>query len=212
MARAGRFKRRADVTVGLPAANTSLMAGVPEDQGGARLVALMVAYQGGRIEAFEGLYAALAPELTRYFAARAGAMASDLVQDAFLEMHRSRHTYLPPLPVAPWVFGVARNVERRYWRRHQRHDPRRVAVAATPGPGPNVPRAPGVAVAEVEDALRRLPAAGRDAWLLHHVLGLSFGEIAGQLRIETGTARVRAYRAMAALRAMLGIEPGGRHE
>ena len=178
----------------------------------AELVALMVAYQGGRLDAFEDLYAALAPQLARYFASRVSGGAPDLVQEAFLEMHRSRHTYTPPLPVTPWLFGVARNVERRYWRRRQRHEARLVGLAAATIRGGAAPPPSRVAPGDVEDALRLLPPAGRDAWLLHHIHGLSFPEIAARLRIQAGAARLRAHRAMVALRGILGIEPGGRHE
>ena len=77
-----------------------------------RLVELMIAYQGGNAGAFEQLYALLAEDVRRHFARvhRDRAVVSDLVQDTFLEMHRSRRTYSPPLPVRPWVFGIARNV------------------------------------------------------------------------------------------------------
>lgn len=173
----------------------------------AELVALMVAYQGGSLAAFEALYAALMPPLRRYLAGRAPAAAADLVQEAFLEMHRSRRTYTPPLPVMPWAFGVARNVERRHWRRLKRHDSRFVALAPEDDARGEAPAR--LAPADVEDAVQRLPAAGRDAWVLHHVHGLSFPEIAGRLRIEAGAARLRAHRAMVALRGLLGIERGG---
>lgn len=171
------------------------------------LVALMVAYQGGSLAAFEALYEALMPPLRRYLAGRARGAAADLVQEAFLEMHRSRHTYTPPLPVMPWAFGVARNVERRHWRRLKRHDARLVELA--PGDERRAEAPVRLAPGDVDDALRRLPPAGRDAWVLHHVHGLSFPEIAGRLRIEAGAARLRAHRAMVALRGLLGIERGG---
>src|SRR5687767_8901466 len=76
------------------------------------LVELMKAYQAGDLGAFERLYAALVDDVGRYFsnATRNRGMAEDLVQDTFLEMHRARRTYNPPLPVRPWVFGIARNV------------------------------------------------------------------------------------------------------
>jgi RNA polymerase sigma-70 factor (ECF subfamily) len=174
-----------------------------------QLVASMVAYQAGRLDAFEALYAALAPALGRYFGARAPAGGADLVQEVFLEIHRSRHTYSPPLPVTPWVFGVARNVERRHWRRRRRHDSRLVALETARGTESAARHPSRLAPSDVDDALGRLPPAGRDAWLLHHVHGLSFPEIADRLRIEAGAARLRAHRAMVALRGLLGIERGG---
>lgn len=172
------------------------------------LVDLMVGYQAGRLEAFERLYSAVAPHLLRHFAMRTAHAASDLVQETFLEIHRSRHTYSPSLPVRPWIFGVARNVERRHWRRRRRHqehlmeaeDLDRKALAA------GAEAAPGVEWRELEDVVRRLPPVGRDAWLLHHLHGFSFPEIGARLCIETGAARLRAHRSMTALRKLLGIE------
>ena len=60
-----------------------------------RLRELMQAYQSGRFEAFDDLYAAIAPALRRYLLshARDAAKADDLVQETFLQLHRARHTY-----------------------------------------------------------------------------------------------------------------------
>src|SRR5215467_13773840 len=51
------------------------------------LVGLMVEYQAGRLEAFEALYGELVGDLRRHFdAAMRGGVASDLVQETFMEM------------------------------------------------------------------------------------------------------------------------------
>jgi RNA polymerase sigma-70 factor, ECF subfamily len=168
------------------------------------LAHLLVAYQAGELAAFERLYAALAGELHRYFLAQdaTGAAAQDLVQDTFLEIHRSRHTYLPPLPVRPWVFGIARHVLGRHrrtaWRRARHED---AAEAAAPA-------APAIETRDLAAALARLPASRREAWVLHHVHGLSFQQIAERFRIGVGAAKLRSSRAMRALRAALGVDPG----
>lgn len=173
------------------------------------LVHLLVAYQAGELAAFERLYAALAGELQRYFQAQdpGGGTAQDLVQDTFLEIHRSRHTYLPPLPVRPWVFGIARHVLGRHrkeaWKRSRHEDRAAIpaeAVAATPA-------APAVEPRDLADALASLPASRREAWVLHHVHGLSFQQIAERFRIGVGAAKLRSSRAMRALRAALGADP-----
>jgi len=177
------------------------------------LVRFMIAYQAGELAAFERLYAALAGELERYFSAvaPAGTAALDLVQDTFLAVHRSRRTYLPPLPVRPWIFGIARNVLGRHrrtaWRRG-RHEERAI--------GPDDERAervePGGTVepSDVAEALRLLPAGRREVWILHHVHGWSFQQIAARFQIGVGAAKLRSSRAMKALRASLGIERGAR--
>src|SRR5688500_3458363 len=77
-----------------------------------RLAELMSAYQHGDLAAFEQLYALLVDGVRQHIAKtyRDQGAVHDLVQDTFLEMHRSRRTYTPPLPVRPWVFGIARYV------------------------------------------------------------------------------------------------------
>jgi RNA polymerase sigma-70 factor (ECF subfamily) len=185
------------------------------DEAEDHLVRLMVDYQAGRSEAFEGLYAALAGALRRHFeVVTRGGTADDLVQDTFMEIHRSRRTYLPPLPVRPWVFGIARNVLRRHrrvaWRRARRDA---FAVAGDPASASAGAAAPpAIDARDVEDVLRRLPPARRHAWELHHIQGLSFEEIARVLRIPIGAARLRSSRAMGALRSALGIVKGDGRE
>lgn len=178
----------------------------------------MIAYQAGELAAFERLYAVLATDLRRYLAAAAredGSAVQDLVQETFLEVHRSRRTYLPPLPVRPWLFGIARNVlgrhRRKAWRR-ARHEDRGIEAADEQTWSTAPARSLAVEPRDIEDALRRLPAGRRDAWLLHHVHGLSFQQIAERFRIGVGAAKLRSSRAMKTLRATLGIEPGGRDE
>src|SRR5947199_4038627 len=80
-----------------------------EDQ---ELRALMIRYQGGSLEAFQEIYAQLAPGVGRYLSHLAGGseIVDDLLQETFLQMHRSRAAYNPAYAVRPWVFGLARNV------------------------------------------------------------------------------------------------------
>jgi RNA polymerase sigma-70 factor (ECF subfamily) len=166
---------------------------------------LMAMYQGGSLEAFEQLYAALAPSLRAYLTAltRNAAHADDLVQDSFLQVHRSRHTYRPDLPVRPWVFAIARHV----WMMDLRTRSRR------PIPAAELPEVP--VPAEMEgladrDALRRALGSvlgdRREALLLHHVWGFSFAEIGQMLGIRADAAKLRSSRGMSDLRAMLRPE------
>ncbi len=181
-----------------------------DPQGDDELVRLMVAYQAGELAAFEGLYGRLAAELCRYFQA-AGApgvdmAAQDLVQETFLAIHRSRRTYQPPLPVRPWAFGIARNVlgrhRREAWRRSRTEDRDARPVAEVAAPATALALEPR----DLAAALASLPASRREAWVLHHVHGLSFQQIAARFRIGVGAAKLRSSRAMRALRAALGVE------
>lgn len=173
-----------------------------------QLNALMSAYQGGDVNAFETLYRKLAPQLGGYLRSlvRDGARAEDLLQETFLQLHRARRTYLPGRPVKPWIYAIARNVylmNRRAATRRARHE----AVADEELPDIPIP-------AEVEkladaDAVRRavatLPEDRREALVLHHVYGLSFREVGAVQGVSEGAAKLRAHRGMVELRELLGV-------
>lgn len=173
----------------------------------AALVDLMIAYQAGELGAFEQLYALLADDVRRYFQRqqRAGT-ADDLTQELFLELHRARRTYMPPRPVRPWLFGIARHVVARNRRAARARPEPSNALDITCGSAPAGP-ALNVDVRNVGHALAALPASTRDAWLLHHVLGFNFPSIADRLGVTVMAAKLRSSRAMRALRAALSRPP-----
>jgi len=183
------------------------MGGGNPDPAERELIALMRDYLAGRIEAFDGLYAALAARLRAYLISlcRDASVADDLLQETFLQMHRSRRTYQPGRPVAPWVFAIARHV----FLMHRRGTARRVRflerVAAAVG-ADEVMRDDRRALADVDAvrrALRAVPADQRRALVLHHVEGWSFAEIAGRLGIRLNAAKTRAFRGMRRMREQL---------
>jgi RNA polymerase sigma-70 factor (ECF subfamily) len=167
-----------------------------------QLAAKMTAYQAGSMRAFEALYAALASPLLTYLTAltRDRGQAQDLLQETFLQIHRSRRAYRPDLPVRPWVFTIARHV----WLMDRRHRGRR------PQPEqelPDVPVPPDVEGLADRDRLRRALNAvlpdRREALLLHHVWGFSFAEIGQLLGIRPDAAKLRSSRGMGDLRRLL---------
>ena len=85
---------------------------VAPDPAEAELCRHMQAYLDGEIEAFDTLYAAFAGRLRGYLLSqcRDATLADDLLQETFLQIHRSRRTYEPGRPVTPWVYGIARYV------------------------------------------------------------------------------------------------------
>jgi RNA polymerase sigma-70 factor, ECF subfamily len=185
---------------------------VPEPVPDPALVDLMIAYQAGDLTGFERLYAALADDARRYFvrAVRDPALANDLVQDLFLELHRARRTYTPPLPVRPWVFGIARNVVARSRRAMRARPAAQVSLDAERDPAVTPTQcSPAPESLDVGDAIAALPTGTRDAWFLHHVLGLSFHAIAERLGVTVVAAKLRSSRAMRVLRAALRGELRG---
>jgi RNA polymerase sigma-70 factor (ECF subfamily) len=169
-----------------------------------RLRSLMRDYQAGQFEAFDELYARLAPVVRRYLLsqARDAAKADDLVQDTFLQLHRARHTYDPAYPLTPWAIAIARHV----WLMDRRTRSRRPwapeDVTAMELPVRGEAAAYGDK-ADVRRALAQVAAARRAAVIQHHVLGLSFREIAEKAGIAETAAKLRSSRGMAQLRALL---------
>ena len=165
----------------------------------------MIRYQGGSLEAFQEIYAQVAPPVRRYLSHLAGRSdtADDLLQETFLQMHRSRAAYNPAYSVRPWVFGLARNV----FLMNRRAARRWAKVCESREDLPEFPVLPEAESLGSRDQIRRgiasLSADQAEALLLHHEWGFSFEEIAGMLGISAAAARARASRGMADLRTAL---------
>jgi RNA polymerase sigma-70 factor (ECF subfamily) len=174
-------------------------------EGDQELRALMIRYQGGSLEAFQEIYARLASGVRRYLShlAYGAETADDLLQETFLQVHRSRAAFNPAYPVKPWVFGLARNVflmNRRATRRWAEVHETRQELPEFPVPA-EVEKFGSTD--EVRKGLRALSPDQAEALLLHHEWGFSFEEIAGMLGISAAAARARASRGMADLRVAL---------
>ncbi len=170
------------------------------------LTSLMAGYQAGELEAFENLYARLAPTIRRYLLslARDATWVEDLVQETFLQLHRARHTYNRAWPVQPWAIAIARHVFLMDCRlRTRKGDFKK--VSADEAPEASAPAHDAAFIAR--DGLRRglagLTPRTRRAVLLHHVWGWSFEEVGARLGMRGAAAKLRASRGMAALREKL---------
>ena len=177
-----------------------------------RLRALMVSYQAGSLDAFDQLYALVAPAIRGFLRRRLqdADAVRDLEQETFLQLHRARHTYDPGYPALPWIMAIARHV----WLMHERT--RRRRPQATIDVETNEPsvRADAGAYADRADvraALATLPAEKRRPVIWHHVIGLSFREIAARLGIREDAAKLRSSRGMGELRNQFGVKAPGRN-
>jgi RNA polymerase sigma-70 factor (ECF subfamily) len=171
---------------------------------------LMREYQSGSIRAFEALYRALAPRVSGFIRARVrdDARASDLLQETFLELHRSRHTYLPGHSVSGWVFGIAQNVMLRHRREARRRDQYEVSTDSFELEEEGAPRTADFELQPLQDALDHLSPHSRATWWMRNIEGLSFEVIARRLGIAASAVRLRCSRASRALRAALEKGPG----
>jgi RNA polymerase sigma-70 factor (ECF subfamily) len=202
----------------------------PRDQ---ETEALLRAAGQGDAEAREELFRRHRARLERMVAVRldrrvqARLDASDVVQEILLEANRRWSLFLErrPLPFYPWLRQIGWEVLVKLHEKHLQAQKRRVTREQQ---GPVLPdqsamdlmarlSAPDTSLGKrlirqelrdrVQEALLRLPARDRELLVLRHMEGLTLREIADLLDLKEGTVKVRHFRALTRLQALLaGLE------
>jgi RNA polymerase sigma factor (sigma-70 family) len=171
----------------------------------------MAAYAAGDERAFDALFKSLAPRLLGFFmrAIADRALADDLLQTTFVRLHAARHTYRDGAPVRPWVFTIAARVRIDELRRRRRTpraaselDLERLQAEPTADAADDG-LDQGALGQRVRAAIDALPESQRMVVHLHRFEELSFAQIGSVLGVSEGAARIRAFRAYAALRERL---------
>lgn len=169
---------------------------------------LMLRYAAGEAAAFEPLYRRHKDGLWRYFL-RQGcdeATASELFQDVWANLVRSRAGYQPSARFATWLYKLAQNRLIDHWRAKKPQDEldetdERLAESEHRAPSSRADQA------EQAERLRRaitaLPVDQRQAFLLQAEAGLSLEEIAAQQGVGRETVKSRLRYALAKLRLEL---------
>lgn len=130
--------------------------------------------------------------------------AEDLVQEAFIRLHRSAHRIRDLSKAAPYLRSILLNLVRDHNRRglmslrHQEAAPRPVDPASTEDR-----IVIGEAQAEVIESLGALPRRQRDCLILRFYLELTEREIAEVLSISPNSVKTHCRRGMATLRETL---------
>ncbi len=163
---------------------------------------LMRRYQGGDPAAVDQLVARLSPSLLA-FLSRPGlprSDAEDMLQECWMRIHRSRHTYRAEEPLLPWIFAIARHTRLDAFRRRQRQWSRETLVADVPEPPAPAatPQGPDIAA-----LLERLPESQREVLIMLKVSGMSLEEIARATASSVGAIKQKAHRAYTRLRQIL---------
>ena len=167
----------------------------------------MKRYQSGDPVAIEHLVRRISPALLRYFAGSLSGPneAEDLLQDCWIQVHRSRHTYRPSEPLMPWIFAIARHTRLDGYRRRRRLETRELLVADIPEHLQG--GLPEIAHKEKEDdldsLLASLPDGQREVILMLKVSGMSLEEVARATSSTVGAVKQKAHRAYVALRRVL---------
>jgi RNA polymerase sigma-70 factor, ECF subfamily len=170
-------------------------------------------------QAFAALYAQHGGRIHRFLGDLLGdrALAADATQETFVRAFRSREAFDDSRAIAPWLFGIARNVSLEM--RRARHRARRVISPTNDAGDAPEPRIAGSPESELlgREALRvvgaaveRLSEERRAMLLLRLDHNLTYEEIAALMGFSVAKVKVEIFRAREVLRAtMADYERGG---
>jgi len=162
----------------------------------------------GDVEQYRLLVERYRAEFGRYAVAAVGDrdLAQDAMQEAFIRAFRSLGSCRNPDRFGAWFFRILTNQCRNAVAR--RRD-----VAGLDGVDPPGGERADAALerqelgARLEAALARLTPEQREAFVMKHVDGRSYEEMAELLGVGTDALKMRVHRARDALRATMGEQP-----
>jgi len=177
-----------------------------------QLVGLALA---GDRKAFEMIIHKYQGPLVGYLARTLGdrEMALDFAQDVFLKAYGSLASYRRAYKFSTWLFKIASNHVIDHWRK------KRIPALSLDQPwggeegptpqvedkGPSVARSYELAElrARIERALAKVPGTLRELFVLRHVGGFSYEEIAEIKGLPVGTVKNRVFQAKELVRGQL---------
>ncbi|MDH3212629.1 MAG: sigma-70 family RNA polymerase sigma factor [Myxococcales bacterium] len=174
-------------------------------------VRLMLAFRDGDAAGFDSLFQRWASPLLRYLERmlRDATAAEDLVQEAFLRVHRARERYTPDARFSTWLYRIATNLALNELRRPRRRDPHQsideegtVQLVADASPIDEVAHARRLGEAALRE-LEALPERQRAALWLTAVEGLAYSEVAVALDVSEKAVKALVHRGRSALAAKL---------
>lgn len=160
---------------------------------------LMAAYVAGDPAAFEALFRRYVDVITGFVRRRIGNPddVREVVQEAFLRVHRSRHSFDATRTLRPWLLTVAANISRDHVRRSAQ---RMVPLGELPAPPARDELEVREKLERVLQVMTQLPRAQRTVLELQCFEDLSHCEIARRVGITRDAVKQRAFRGRAALR------------
>ncbi len=167
--------------------------------------ALMHAYARGNAASFEILYDRYERKLFSFFLRAIGdrTRAEDLLQQTFLNVHRARSRYRGG-GVAAWINSIAYNLYKQECRRRSRKPEAHLSDEPLATNSDAAARTDAShELGRVWRALGQLSDAQREAVVLCRFLELDYREAAEQLGCSEDAAKLRVFRGLASLRAVL---------
>ncbi len=172
---------------------------------------LLRAHLTGDSTAFEVLTTRYASELFRFVLRfiNNAAVAEDLVQEAFIQLHVSAATFDTRRPLKPWLYTITANKARDYLRSRGRKQMRSLDSSGIDEDGPtpaDTLEAPGASVSDdaeaderrklVRELVAEMPEHLKTILLLGYFQQLPYAQIAEILEIPVGTVKSRLHAAV----------------
>lgn len=161
---------------------------------------VMQEVRSGNVGRLEVLFDRHSRGLFRYFMHLTGnrAASEDLVQEVFFRILKYRQSYQPDTSFRAWMYQIGRNVFMDQVGKQKgevalAEDAFDLSSAETP-PDRQVQNKQETAL--LHRALAGLPKDKREVLVMSRFLDLKYDEIATVLKCETGTVKVRVYRAL----------------
>ena len=163
----------------------------------------MVRVQAGETAQLAVLFERYHLPLFRYLLHLTGnrAFSEDLVQECFLRVLKYAASYDPSFAFQVWLYRMARNAyfDARHKHRLEINDAETSEIRS-PEPIAEEVLARKEDSVLLQEALEKLPEDKREVLVLSRFHDLRYEDIGTLLKCETGTVRVRAYRALKELR------------
>lgn len=134
--------------------------------------------------------------------------AEDLAQEAFVRAFKALPKFRRKAKFSSWLYQIALNLCRDRLKaraRHAKPTDEEQLVGIDSGAKNQAPKllARAELSKKMREAVNELPYVYRESFVLRHIQGLEYAEVARITKVPADTVRVRAYRAREMLRQML---------
>jgi RNA polymerase sigma factor (sigma-70 family) len=139
--------------------------------------------------------------------------AEDILQDVFYELVEAYRLMKPIEQVTAWLFRVARNRMIDLFRKNKPSSLNEPVseedgdtledLLPSPDEGPEAAYARSLLLDALDEAIEELPAAQREVFIAHELLGRSFKEISAETGLSVNTLLSRKHYAVLYLRRRL---------
>ncbi|MBI4804028.1 MAG: sigma-70 family RNA polymerase sigma factor [Desulfovibrio sp.] len=165
----------------------------------------MLSYVDGDMEAFKALYQRHKGRVFGFLMNKLKdrSDAEDIFQTVFSKLHRNRHQYRREVPFLPWLFTLVRHTMIDSLRKKTVYE-NYVTISEEAVETYSAPVSDASSAQALIAELTRLTESQRQALKLRFNQGLSFAEIAQEMRTSEDNSRQIISRAIRRLRSLLG--------